>query len=543
MQSNNNIENLFRTNLSEVKVDPSSDNWENINTQLNDKSFETLFKRKLEKNTIPPEAKTWGNISSHLSKKAFWKFNINTINIYSISAVITILTSLSFISYPLINNSSPNIQSQTVIANSSKTDLTTQNSLIEKDITSNSSSDGSNGLNKNNNSTQQYANNTNSKQIIVVKDDNTENDKKKEETKRTTQENPTKASNNTTKLIVKNELDKTFIDTLVIYDTIQYYDTLIVESNLKPKEIANKWSFTPRISIFSAIPSHTGSNSNSSKIADIYNDANSNNLSYSFGLGVSYDYKAWKISSGIDYTLIQEEFNYKTNKIETTPVTKYSLTENGYYNTIVENITYILNPQYIYNYDTISTTFTIHKVDYDNYSVVDTIWKYKIDSNIVRTSDSTEIINYDTIRMATYDTTYYNSIDTNIYTTYYQNINKYTYLDIPLTIGYGFTINKITLRPTIGAIFGIMLNAKGKGVSLIDKNKVYTLENSELPFANFQISMLIGLGIEYRIYDKLLLSFQPFYKRNLSSIYQSNTQIDKRFTGIGASFGLSFFFK
>lgn len=554
MRSNINIEEIFSSNLSEIKVKPSSENWTGINSKLSDKEMETFFHDKLATNPVNPSSSVWKGIANSMPASGFWQFGLNTLNIYSAVALVAVLVGIVFVVIPVQNKTSVTTPEENIVNISDNLILDNENFSKVNGLsnTERNGSDGSSNFNGGGKIVvdKPFGNQSSSPLILTdgeeeKRKDNNESSKKKSKDK---ENSNNEESTLIQKDIVENqyvtENSMTYIDTLVIYDTIQYYDTLIVENIelVTMKNSISNWSITPRIGVFSAQSVHTGSNSNSSEMADIYNQATNNNLSFSYGIGANYDYKAWRISSGLDYTLIQEEFNYETREIETAPVTKYTLSENGHYMNVVENITYVSELTYDIIFDTISATYTVNEVEYENYSVIDTIWRYKVDSTIIQVSDSIAVINYDTVRIATYDTAYYNSIDTNVYTTYYQNINKYTYIDIPLMVGYGFNIKKFTIRPTVGAIFGIMLNAKGKGVSMQDRNIVYTLDDSDLPFMNLQVSMLIGLGIEYRIQENLLIYVQPFYRRNLTSVYKSSVLIDKRFTGIGASFGLSFYF-
>ncbi len=331
-----------------------------------------------------------------------------------------------------------------------------------------------------------------------------------------------------------------FIDTLRIYDTIVYYDTLIVEARKSNKN--SSWSLTPGISIFSTIPNVKSNADNAADFAAINSNATSASVSYSFGAEAHYNRNNWRLSTGLAYTTLYENFEYQTTKIESKKAIKYKLKQNGFYNRIVERVDFKIVPKQNMLLKLVESSYTIRRIEYPEYILVDTLWRKVYDTTYVQVMDSVKILSYDTIRVTTYDTTYYEGLDTSIYTNTYQNINKYSYLELPLTVGYGIKFNKLTLRPTVGAVLGFMINAKGKGISALDKNVVYNLENSELPFMNIQVTAYVGLGLEYQIRNGLDLYVQPFYRRNLTSIYQSSAILQKRFTGFGARLGLTYRF-
>jgi len=560
MQGNNNIENLFRTELSDVNISPSNDNWSAINDRLDTSTLENLFKNNFSEHTVNPSPSTWQAITSQMPKASILQFNLNAFSVLTASAIVAAVVSLVFFIDPFTNNKeeikeNKTLETVTPIQLENISSITPEEELLETDkipLSDETQIEKNVGGNSNNSSNKTFAQpilSNNQGVPIIDNEEKKKGDNSSKTNKTDIQANELIKGNDnlsdvTPKVNKNNIANVQFIDTLIVFDTIQYYDTLLVAKIPKKSNTSKFWSVSPHVSLFSSNPEHQSTDKTSSDLSNLYNQTNSNQLSYSFGLGVNYDYKNWRISSGLDYTIIQEEFKYETQEIETRPVTKYTLLENGFYKKIIENITHVYDPKYMIEYDSIPVNYTVHKEDYGSYTVIDTVWRYRVDTNVVHISDSSEVIKYDTIRVATYDTTYYNSIDTNVYYSYYDNVNKYTYIDIPLSLSYTFKAGKFNIRPTIGAVFGIMLNAKGKGIDIKDKNEVYNLQEADLPFMNIQVSMLIALGLEYKIQDNMSLLLQPFYRRSLSSVYDKNRSpyIDKRFMGFGVNAGLNIYF-
>jgi len=54
----------------------------------NELNIENLFKQKFEKQEVTPPESVWNNIDKSLSKASFWKFSINTFNIFYLSSII-----------------------------------------------------------------------------------------------------------------------------------------------------------------------------------------------------------------------------------------------------------------------------------------------------------------------------------------------------------------------------------------------------------------------------------------------------------------------
>lgn len=583
MIEENNIEQLFESGFSDYQVKPDDRLWSKLDEQLEDKELSSMFVDKFKNFKMTPSSQVWKGVEATVFVKGFWDFGLKTMNIYTLTAALAALFTISYFSYENLfskQSSDANLVENSQVINDRNSNKAIVNELItseQEDLVDNNklevfvSTPPNKEINGNSGNHESDAGfvvtgeEDDDKVYTIVEKEPVDISEQltlfeKEDNKDNTENSHAKQSTNKSVIVYNEEDDLDIdvytsvlsdslkpendpVDTLLVYDTIVFYDTLIVEKATKKKQRqTSNWTLTPSIGLFSSIPSLKGKSGADENYVTLSDDATTASVSYSFGALVNYDISKWRVSTGVSYTTIYEEFNYETKEIETVPVVKYTLKENGYYMNVVENISYKFDPKFALEFDTISSSYTVHKVEYDEYVVIDTVWRYVLDTNVVEVIDSIKIVDYDTVRVATYDTSYYNGVDTTVYSSIYQNINKYTYLELPLSIGYGFTFNRFTLRPTVGAVFGIMLNAKGKGISLANKNEVYSLSNSELPFMNLQVTAYIGLGLEYKIHDGIDIFIQPFFRRNLTSMYQSSALIEKRFTGLGASFGLNYHF-
>lgn len=212
----------------------------------------------------------------------------------------------------------------------------------------------------------------------------------------------------------------------------------------------------------------------------IENESPSSNLSY--GLQINYQYKNWVISSGINYTTLSEKLNYQMNYKTIDP-------DGGYYD-------------------------------------IDTAWAmiYDMDQNLVPM-----IIGYETTWVDEYKYEVYNV----------ENINEYNYLEIPISLGYRFNMNRFSICPTAGMSFGFLYSASGNlpqidslRFSPLDKNSEY-LQKS-ISNINFALSFEYSITPNYGIYIK------PFYKQGLKSIY-TNYPLSAKYMNAGVKFGINIY--
>lgn len=567
MSTSNNIEEIFSSNLSGFEASPDIASWSGLENQLNGQVLEDLFHSQLVNAKVDPSASSWKYIAMSLPTTGFLFYSLKTLNVYTLSGLAALITTIvlltqystsEIINDPLIEpvQITENILSQETAYNIKEQSIapmetnSTNNNLIEKENINSSfvgNITGDNAGNNVNNNQNQFStpiviSDKNDSEATV--DEGDDDKKKKKLVKKSKEKEPVHETQGSP--VVEQKVEaiaqerQIYIDTLTVYDTIPVYDTLIVKKSMVKKAISSPWSFSPHASVFGSNPQYNSASIYSSE-TEINNQANSNYASYSLGLSANFDHKNWRVTSGIDYTLIQEEFDYKSVDLKTEPTTKYTLSKNGFYIDVIHRVSYENTPKFQERKDTISVDFTVRRIEHPDYTIIDTTWSYVIEDKLVKISDSTKVIHTDSVRVATYDTSYYNTIDTNVITTYYQKINRYSYIEIPLSIGYAFKINKFTIRPSVGAILSLMINSSGKGISNVNRNEVYDFDELDLPFMNFQVSMMFGVGFEYHIQDNLSLYIQPIYRKNLSSIYKKESIYDKKFSGFGASFGLTFY--
>jgi hypothetical protein len=167
--------------------------------------------------------------------------------------------------------------------------------------------------------------------------------------------------------------------------------------------------------------------------------------------------------------------------------------------------------------------------------------------------DSIAILNIDTL-LATGDSVYYyikdtdyilsldseliEKIDSSEINFKEKSSNRYSYIEIPLI--YRFDINRYnySVSPEFGLITSFFLDSKGKIVSLTNvKNSEDININTKLSKIN--LSIHLGVRINYRLSSRFEFFTAGYYRRNINSIYKDYPVIS-RFNTFGINMGIRY---
>lgn len=283
-------------------------------------------------------------------------------------------------------------------------------------------------------------------------------------------------------LALEKEISEEFSDTLIKDDSHAIAEVLIPEDS---NETFNKWTF----SVFGG-PSLI-SKKLTGTLSDAFlakrNNEETNIVSISYGLRLNYNFSdKMNISIGANSLTYGEDVNYST--IYNTETSMSSVSKDSTYLDYVYTAVQDSNG----GWDTILTTI-----------VVDTT--FMVDTTII-----------------------------NVNATDYAGKNRFTYLQIPVMIGYKFTFNKLSVNARLGGSYGVLLKNTG---SYVDNN----LSKVELPnLRKTMINMVASATIAYQL-KKINLFIEPKFRLNSRSIIV-NPEIQQHYTSIGCNFGFSFDF-
>jgi opacity protein-like surface antigen len=272
-------------------------------------------------------------------------------------------------------------------------------------------------------------------------------------------------------------------DTLLRIDTIRKTDTVYIEKE-KPKKISPSKIKDIPVDFF-----QPGNQRDKGWALGVFaapimsdfslvNGENSFSLrSFSLGVDAIKLLKRWNITFGLRLTHFNQKFNQH-----------FIEQQGGFYNT-----------------DTIDTYYTVIESDTSWYFVTDSSW-------------------------VPFESREYS----------YKQSNSLGYLEFNLSATYDlFQGQKIRFYLKAGGQLNLLIYHNG--IAVPDINHAEGINFNELQFNTTNYSVLAGLGIKYKIADKMDLNSELYYSRYLNALVQDfpvNTQIN----AIGLKVGLVFYF-
>ena len=530
------IEKGFSEMFNSFEYEPGNSVWNNIEADLNSSFVEDVFKDSFSNYQYTPRASSWDKIVAGLWLYNFLRFSFKTFNIYYASAIIAFLFGI------VISTSK---EQQNVLNNTGKQIVTQNNSNSDKIIETSSANNNSKATNNNssfsNNNDNKHINNS----ILVTNNPDIDDSTKTNNNNSNIYKAKSNAGNNSNDLAIVNNdevQNQTKIITKYIKDTVFIRDTfkLIIRDTVykekpeieKPK-VLSPWSADVYFSPMYSNPAVSGSN--------IFADNISPDFNWSVGANVNYSVKNINIQTGLAYTVLGEKFSYSEESLIINSKEESRYIRVGEHMEINKyTVWQVTDYQSIATIDTVDSRFEVVEYEQNNSIVIDTIWHYTVDTIYRQVPvDSIETVKYDTLMVAEYDSVDVIIIDTTREISFYDVINRYSYLEIPLAISYEFkTKGNLSYVFGAGLITGVFINAKGKGVTV--KDEITSLE--ELPFMKLNFTGMISGGLHYKLTKETSLLFEAFYRRNFNSIYKNDYFLKQRYNSFGVRFGLRFKF-
>lgn len=522
------IEDVFNESFQDFKSTPSDSVWDNMESSLNNSFPETTYANKFSGYTHKASDSVWNAIASKLWLDNFLRFSFGNFNVYYAASILASFI-LAFSLLDFNANENKNIASNEITTVNS-----TSNALINNASENNKDNNSLTATNNNKinpvvDDTTSVTNNNENKTVVVpssnISDNNTNEDYYNESIEPKTE------------TIIKY-VNKYITDTITVFktDTLILRDTIFKEITKDPLAVVKSpWSadlvYTPMFT-----------NTSLSGPTDIVNNINENTspaYNWSIGLNINYKLKNFSIQSGIAYTIFAEKFNYSKESIE---VNKYQETRYG----VVGEYTYvdeysewlITGVNSVPVVDTVSSSYLIEHYDYNGVMITDTVWSYQTDTVMINVYDSMEVVYYDTITALKYDSLQVVVYDTVKTRSFYEFVNRYTYMEIPLIVNYEIKHNKFSYIIGGGLVTGIFLNAQGKGISLDDE----VVSLSDLPFMKLNLSGIVNAGVHYHLNPKMSILFEGVYRKNFNSIYNNSYFLEQRFNSFGLKLGMRYRF-
>ncbi len=221
---------------------------------------------------------------------------------------------------------------------------------------------------------------------------------------------------------------------------------------------------------------------------------------FTSGVNMGIGINDWTVKTGIAYTQLRNKirFNNKTTDIDT-------------------------SINYDYTYDSYWDVFLLES--YAKITGNDTTWVEIYDSTWITTVDTTEIAHY----------------DTSVSGLQHNGINRYSYIEIPLIIGYTFKINdNISCSFNTGIIAGIYIHAKGKTLNPDDGKTLIAL--NRVPFAKTRFMYTGGINVHYTLTRQWKVLAGARYRQSLNSIYAKDYALSNKMNHVGMHTGVVYKF-
>ncbi|MBI5540466.1 MAG: hypothetical protein HY951_10440 [Bacteroidia bacterium] len=499
MSGKQNIEDLFKNNFDNLNVEPTQKVWEGVNSNLWYSNIQNAFYNY----TVQPTSKAWRKIAFRLWFKDFIVFSPLSFNVYYLSAILVVCSTLIFTSYNYSDKDF--LFTNSPIEKNTKTNtINNSNTLTEVSIIHNSV-----------NAKVSNPNTTNNEEVIIVKELNKKNQTAVKKEK----------FNNTNNLINnKVSVHEPIIDNDELFTELHVRDysgllkmlhrnpKLIPESfsdsSLKSRlefDFNNKkwhWSVEGFVTPMFGSSTYKINDSEINSFSKNYGGSKAN-LTLSGGLLVQAKHLNFSFQTGFSYTRLTDKPDYK-----------YLNTK--YFTSIVTEII----PDYDYNY------FEIEVLNLDSLLLNgDSVW--------ITIQDSTLITTFDTITKP--QVIQKNTID------HKKTINTFSYFEIPLIAGYTISQGKLNFTLRGGIITGILTSVSGNLPS--PYSEVGTINVKNKTTRKIMFSGIVGIEAAYDASKNISIIAAPVYRFNLLSLYKKDNIINQRFNNLGIKLGIRYNFK
>lgn len=117
--------------------------------------------------------------------------------------------------------------------------------------------------------------------------------------------------------------------------------------------------------------------------------------------------------------------------------------------------------------------------------------------------------------------------------------NTYSFIDIPISLGYAFTTNKFEYFFEGGAALNLKLIKRGQILDPED-NIVLLGEDRDYFKSSAGLSLMGSIGVSYKLNDRISLSLAPSIKYRIGSITSRQNPLNQNYLNFGVVAGLRF---
>ena len=283
-------------------------------------------------------------------------------------------------------------------------------------------------------------------------------------------------------------------DTIIQTDTVSIRDTIIVRDTVYLKRAVKKPYRDGAIfrnttlsdiqnkkyyfEIFAGPVFETNSfTGENSELVNLYEAAYENIPSIEAGVTAGRHLGAFLLEAGLGLRQVREDFSYT-----------YTMPSDSYFEV-----------------DTVDSYYTINNQD--------TTWYYVTDSTLQTVPGKEEN---------------------------YSNRNYYTYLNIPITVGYKFTVRNVITHIKMGIVSDVLIGSGGYYIDDSEHNPVEDYE--KLNLSPYMLSGRISLGAVYYINHFSAVSIGLNYRRAFNPLFEDEIPVSRENSSLSGTVGFRILF-
>lgn len=287
---------------------------------------------------------------------------------------------------------------------------------------------------------------------------------------------------------------------IYVYDTVLVYDTLYLPDTFNYQQKPYKLGLDLTASIFYPLRKLSAKNTEYNDLILFKNNTEIMQAGYSVSSELSFNYKKWKINTGLMFTQINQKANI-----------------NIYEMTFFPDDTMIINDNSFWNVTVIDTFYQVFDSTLTPVIVLDSNWVADVDTSLI--SDYDTLLNNQSC----------------------SELNKYLYFELPLIIGNEiYSSERTSLYAKIGLISSFLMRVSGKTILPPDEFNIISLEDCPLIKTNFHL--YAGIQFNYKLYEQMYVFSEMYYKYMLNRVYNKSLNLSEKIDITGIKIGLSYYF-
>ncbi|MDA9563553.1 hypothetical protein N9R81_02630 [Flavobacteriales bacterium] len=260
----------------------------------------------------------------------------------------------------------------------------------------------------------------------------------------------------------------------------------------------------------------------------------------SHNIGIDATIKRGKFTATSGFNLHQQgEFTHYANRHQIwnqTAVTDYMVEDNSHWNAQDHSFTAINEDNFVQQtdtfityYDAASGTYISDTVTYQQYVI------NNVHHQPYTILDSVYVMNMDTVGASTrIDSSLIHVTDGNPYST--KNRNSFSYVEIPILLGYEFPLSRLSIQAKTGIGFGLLTNYH---VTYLHREYTLPVLLGKSQVKQTIVNYIARISLSYALNENWSFRITPHYRLNLTNVLNQD-QIRQKYWNVGVNFGVVF---